>query len=163
MAKIVKADEPFERIEEPRAKALELCRDLGQQFKVEHIDDGADRPRVDVVLSAGRVHRSVPRPARAQRRDPSARSSCCRGRGLLEGRRLASSCSGSTAPPGSAKEDLENYLAAVEEAKRRDHRVLGKQLELFATEPAGRLGPDLLAAQGGDDPRPAGEVSSTTS
>ena len=31
------------------------------------------------------------------------------------------------------KEDLENYLAALEEAKRRDHRVLGKQLELFAT------------------------------
>ncbi len=34
-----------------------------------------------------------------------------------------------------SKEDLENYLAALEEAKRRDHRVLGKHLELFATSP----------------------------
>src|SRR5205807_3134768 len=30
-----------------------------------------------------------------------------------------------------SKEDLENHLKAVEEAKRRDHRVLGKQLEPF--------------------------------
>src|SRR5262249_1445186 len=40
MAKIVKADETFERIEEPRAKALALCEELGQQFKVEHINTG---------------------------------------------------------------------------------------------------------------------------
>jgi threonyl-tRNA synthetase len=33
------------------------------------------------------------------------------------------------------KDDLENYLAALEEAKRRDHRVLGKHLELFSTSP----------------------------
>ena len=39
------------------------------------------------------------------------------------------------APPGSRKEELEDYLQQVEEAKRRDHRVLGKQLELFAINP----------------------------
>src|SRR5579871_5770996 len=40
MAKIVKADEAFERLEEPRAKALQLCEELGQKFKVEHINTG---------------------------------------------------------------------------------------------------------------------------
>ncbi|HEY2883235.1 MAG TPA: TGS domain-containing protein, partial [Pirellulales bacterium] len=40
MAKIVKADEAFERIEEPRGKSLELCQELGQKFKVEHIETG---------------------------------------------------------------------------------------------------------------------------
>ena len=40
MAKLIKADEPFERIEEPRDKALELCRELHQEFKVEHIQEG---------------------------------------------------------------------------------------------------------------------------
>jgi threonyl-tRNA synthetase len=33
------------------------------------------------------------------------------------------------------KKDLEDYLHQVEEAKRRDHRLLGKQLELFMIEP----------------------------
>ena len=33
------------------------------------------------------------------------------------------------------KEELDAYLTQVEEAKRRDHRVLGKQLELFAVNP----------------------------
>ena len=31
------------------------------------------------------------------------------------------------------KEDLENYLTALEEAKKRDHNRLGRELELFTT------------------------------
>ena len=38
-------------------------------------------------------------------------------------------------PPGFRRHELDDYLKMVEEAKRRDHRVLGKQLELFATSP----------------------------
>jgi threonyl-tRNA synthetase len=34
-----------------------------------------------------------------------------------------------------SKPDLERYLARIEEAKKRDHRVLGKQLELFTISP----------------------------
>jgi threonyl-tRNA synthetase len=33
------------------------------------------------------------------------------------------------------KQDLAAYLARIEEAKRRDHRVLGKQLDLFSFHP----------------------------
>lgn len=40
MAKIVKEDEAFERVEESRDKAIALCRDLGQTLKVEHIEGG---------------------------------------------------------------------------------------------------------------------------
>jgi threonyl-tRNA synthetase len=32
----------------------------------------------------------------------------------------------------SKQKDLTEYLALLEEAKRRDHRKLGKELELFA-------------------------------
>ena len=35
-----------------------------------------------------------------------------------------------------SKQDLDDHLQQVEEAKRRDHRVLGKQLELFLIDPA---------------------------
>jgi threonyl-tRNA synthetase len=35
-----------------------------------------------------------------------------------------------------SKEDLDAYLHRIEEAKRRDHRVLGKQLDLFMMHPS---------------------------
>jgi threonyl-tRNA synthetase len=40
------------------------------------------------------------------------------------------------------KDDLEAYLHRLEEAKRRDHRVLGKDLDLFSTDQ--RVGPGLI-------------------
>ena len=40
MVKIIKLDESFERIEESREKALQICRDLEQSYKVEHIEGG---------------------------------------------------------------------------------------------------------------------------
>src|SRR6516164_7014521 len=39
MRKIVAQAEPFERFERPTAEARALCADLGQGFKIEHIDD----------------------------------------------------------------------------------------------------------------------------
>src|SRR5690349_4322765 len=45
MKKIIALDEPFERIEVDRNKALEICKDLGQEYKVEHISTGlAEHP-----------------------------------------------------------------------------------------------------------------------
>ena len=41
-----------------------------------------------------------------------------------------------------SKEDLEAYLHRLEEAKRRDHRVLGALLDLYSTDQ--RLGPGLI-------------------
>ena len=40
------------------------------------------------------------------------------------------------------REELERYLHRLEEAKRRDHRVLGQALDLFSTDP--RVGPGLI-------------------
>jgi threonyl-tRNA synthetase len=133
MQKIVKANLEFERIEEPREKAIELCRELGQEFKVEHIGEGlADH----TTLSFYRQGEFV---------------DLCRGRhvpstGAIGAFKLLSVAGaywkGDQAREqlqrlyGTAffsKEDLDQYLQSVEEAKRRDHRVLGKQLELFTT------------------------------
>src|SRR6266498_1003499 len=41
-----------------------------------------------------------------------------------------------------SKDDLEAYLHRIEEAKRRDHRVLGQQLDLYSTDQ--RVGPGLI-------------------
>ncbi|HXC24823.1 MAG TPA: threonine--tRNA ligase, partial [Gemmatimonadaceae bacterium] len=40
------------------------------------------------------------------------------------------------------KDDLDAYLHRLEEAKRRDHRVLGQQLDLYSTD--SRVGPGLI-------------------
>src|SRR5690348_5951666 len=41
-----------------------------------------------------------------------------------------------------SKKDLDNYLNQIEEAKKRDHRVLGKQLDLFSIQEL--AGPGLI-------------------
>ncbi len=41
-----------------------------------------------------------------------------------------------------SKKDLDAYLAGIEEAKKRDHRVLGKQLDLFSIQEL--AGPGLI-------------------
>jgi threonyl-tRNA synthetase len=40
------------------------------------------------------------------------------------------------------KDDLEAYMQRLEEAKRRDHRLLGKELDLYSTDQ--RVGPGLI-------------------
>jgi threonyl-tRNA synthetase len=135
MARIIKADEPFERIDEPRQKALDLCRELGQDFKVEHIQEGLAK---ESSLSFYRQGEFI---------------DLCRGRhipsaGAIGAFKLLNIAGAYWKGDQSreqlqrlygtawfSKQDLEKYLHDVEEAKRRDHRVLGKQLELFATNP----------------------------
>jgi len=41
-----------------------------------------------------------------------------------------------------SKKDMDEHLERLEEAKRRDHRVLGKQLDLFSTD--ARVGPGFI-------------------
>ena len=133
MAKIVKANEPFERVEQPRSDALAVCRDLQQKFKVEHVQEGlADHPTlsfyrqgefVDLcrgphVPTAGAIGAfKLLSVAGAYWKGDQAREQLQRLYGTA----------------WFTQEDLDNHLKAVEEAKRRDHRVLGRQLELFAT------------------------------
>ena len=135
MAKIVKLDEPFERLEEPRDDALKICRDLEQQYKIEHIEDGLSE---DPTLSFYRQGEFL---------------DLCRGPHVVKPSAIGAFKLLSVAGAywkgdanrnqlqrvyGTAffnKKDLEEHLARIEEAKRRDHRVLGKQLELFTINP----------------------------
>jgi threonyl-tRNA synthetase len=135
MARIVKQDEPFERLVEPREKALALCGELGQSLKVEHIRTGlANDPTLSFyrqgefidlcrgphVPSAGKIGAfKLLSVAGAYWKGDSSRQQL---------QRLY-------ATAWFTKEDLEAHLARLEEAKRRDHRVLGKHLELFSVNP----------------------------
>ncbi|MBS0211414.1 MAG: threonine--tRNA ligase [Planctomycetes bacterium] len=135
MRKIIKEDEPFERIDVPRAEAIKICDDLKQTLKVEHINTGL----VDQAsLSFYRQGEFL---------------DLCRGRHIpsasFVGEFKLLSVAGAYWKGDSSrqqlqrlyatafftKEELEAHLKLVEEAKRRDHRVLGKALELFTINP----------------------------
>ena len=136
MARIVKEDEAFERVEMSHQEALQLCRDLHQALKVEHLEEGlagestvsfyrqgefVDLCRGPHVPRAGAVGAfKLLSVAGAYWKGDASRQQLQR----LYGTAFFS------------KQELEEHLRQVEEAKRRDHRVLGRQLELFLIEPA---------------------------
>ena len=132
MKKIVAADEPFERIEMPRGEALALCEQMHQPLKVEHIETGL---AAEETLSFYRDGEFV---------------DLCRGKHVPSTRHIGKafkllSIAGAYWKGDSSrqqlqrvyataffdKKDLAEYLHRLEEAKRRDHRVLGRKLHLF--------------------------------
>ena len=136
MARIVEEDEPFERVEMDHQEALQFCRDLHQSLKVEHLEEGLageaavsfyrqgefiDLCRGPHVPSAGAIGAfKLLSVAGAYWKGDASRQQLQR----LYGTAFFS------------KQELEEHLKQVEEAKRRDHRVLGRQLELFFIDPA---------------------------
>jgi len=143
MAKIVKANEPFERIEEPRDKAVAICRDLKQTLKVEHINEGlAEHPTLSFYRQGEFIDLC---------RGPHIPSAGAIGAFKLlsiagaywKGDANRQQLQRLYGTAWFSKEELEEHLKRVEEAKRRDHRVLGKQLDLFTTNP-GLVGAGLV-------------------
>ncbi len=133
MRKIIAEDEPFERFEEPRDRAIRLCRDLGQSLKVEHIEQGlADHPRLSFYRQGEFIDLCrgphIPSPGRIKAfKLLSVAGAYWKGDASRQQlQRLYGTAFFS-------QQDLDAFLEQVEEAKRRDHRVLGRQLELFTT------------------------------
>jgi threonyl-tRNA synthetase len=131
MKKIIAAAEPFERFERPVPEGRALCADLKQEYKVEHIDDDLkkypslsfyrqgefiDLCRGPHIPNAGKVGAfKLLSIAGAYWKNDSSRKQL---------QRLY-------ATAFFNEKDLKAYLEQLEEAKKRDHRVLGKQLRLF--------------------------------
>ena len=129
MREIVKADHPLERQELGRAEAIAFFRERGERYKVE-ILEGLDAPRVSLYRQGDFIDLC---------RGPHVRST-----GALPAFKLLSSSGaywrGDERNPmlqriyGTAwltQEDLDRHLWRLEEAKKRDHRKLGRELDLF--------------------------------
>ena len=113
------------------AKAYFAAED--EPYKVELVDTAEGD---DQLLHAGRVHRPLPRPAPPDLRADQGREAH-RPRGRLLARRLdrSSSSPGSTAPPSTVRRTSTRTSQRLEEAKRRDHRRLGTDLDIFHFDP----------------------------
>lgn len=131
MKEIIKAKEPFERVVLSRNEARQLCDNLNQDLKVEHIDTGlADQTTVSIYRQGEFIDLCrgphIPDAGRIK----AVKLLNVAGaywKGDASGRQLQRLY-------GTAffdKKDLDAHLEQIEEAKRRDHRVLGKKHGLF--------------------------------
>ena len=136
MRKIIKEDLPIERFELPREDAIKLMEEKGEKYKVELIND---LPKDAVIsfykqgeftdlcagphlLSTGKIKAiKILSSSSAYWRGDEKRESLQRIYGISF--------------PKTSK--LDEHIKMLEEAAKRDHRKLGKELELFMLAPEG--------------------------
>ena len=132
MKKIIKEDLPIERFELPREEAIKLMKDAGEDYKVELIED---LPEDEVLsfykqgeftdLCAGPHLMSTGKVKCVKIMSTSG--AYWRGD---ENNKMLQRIYGISFPKASL---LEEHLQMLQEAKERDHRKLGKDLELVMT------------------------------
>ena len=140
MKKIIEADIPFVRKEMDREEAIRFFRDQGQSYKVELLEEIKDE-RVSLYQEGDFVDLC---------RGPHIPST-----GLIKAFKLLKVAGAywrgdeknkmlqriyGTAFPD--RKELKRYLNFLEEVKRRDHRRLGKELDLFSINED--IGPGLV-------------------
>ncbi|GAB4272036.1 MAG: threonine--tRNA ligase [Candidatus Rifleibacteriota bacterium] len=140
MKEVIKSKTPFERKVVTKEEALKMFKEMNQPFKLELIEELEDQT-ITVFSQGGFVDLC---------RGPHVPDS-----GVVKHFKLLSIAGaywrGDEKRPmlqriyGTAfvtKEELQEYLDRLEEAKKRDHRRLGKELDLFSTQE--EVGPGLV-------------------
>jgi len=134
MREIAARDLHIERIELPRLDALKLVRELGQDYKVQIIEEIPDEETIsfyrqgDFIDLCRRPH--VERTSQIKHFKLLSIAGAY-WRGDARNKML-------TRLYGTAwftEEELQDYLQRMEEAKRRDHRKLGRELGIFLISP----------------------------
>ncbi len=133
MKKIVKQNLPLERFELPAAQALALLEEMGEPYKVELAQEHAEKGEAisfyrqgDFVDLCAGPHLPSTGGVKAFALT-SATGAYWRGDST---KKMLQRIYGTAFP---TQEELQAYLAAVEEAKKRDHNKLGRELEYFTT------------------------------
>ena len=131
MAKIIELDEPFERLVEPREKAVQICADLKQEFKVEHINEGLANDETLSFYQQGEFIDLCRGPHIPSPKQIGAFKVMSIAGAYWKGDQSRQQLQRLYATAFFTQEELDKHLENQEEAKKRDHRVLGKKLGLF--------------------------------
>ncbi len=134
MNKIIKENLPIERFSLPREDAIKFMEEKGENYKVELIKDLEEGEEISFYkqgdftdLCAGPHLESTGKVNKVK----ILSSSGAYWRGS-EKNKMLQRIYAISFPKQS---ELDEYLKALEEAKQRDHRKIGKDLELFMTHP----------------------------
>ena len=137
MKKIVKEAFPIERFTLPREEAIEFMKERQEPYKVELIEDLPEGEEISfyqqgefVDLCAGPHLKSTKEVGKAFK-IMSLAGAYWRGD---EHNKMLTRLYATAFPK---KEELEAYITMMEEAKKRDHRKLGRELGLFMMHEAG--------------------------
>ena len=136
MKKIVKENLAITRFTKPRTEAIEFFKEKNEPYKVELIEDLPEDSEISfyqqgefVDLCAG-PHLMTTKPVKAFKLTSLA-GAYWRG---SEKNKMLTRIYGTSY---TKKADLEEYITRMEEAKKRDHRKLGKELGLFMMKEEG--------------------------
>ena len=131
MKKIVKEDLPLERFTLERQDALSLADSMGEPYKRELIEDLPEDAELSFYRQGDFTDLCAGPHLMSTGRVKAFKLTSCTGaywRGNSDNKMLQRVYG--TAFPGA--EALREHLERIEEAKRRDHRKIGKELGLFA-------------------------------
>ncbi|NLY82636.1 MAG: threonine--tRNA ligase [Clostridiales bacterium] len=136
MKKIIKANQKLEKFELPRQEAIDFMDEKGETYKVELIQDLPEDTIISfykqgdfVDLCAG-PHMESTGQIKAVKLT-SVAGAYWRGD---EKNKMLQRIYGTCFP---SQEELDGYLKKIEEAKKRDHRKIGKEMDLFMLNDAG--------------------------
>lgn len=137
MKKIIKEALPLERFALPREEALALMKEKAEPYKVELIEDLPEGEEISFYkqgeftdLCAGPHLMNTKDVGKAYKLTSIAGA-------YWRGNEHNKMLTRIYATAFGKKEELEAYLTMMEEAKKRDHRKLGKELGLFMMHDAG--------------------------
>lgn len=145
MAEIIKKDEPFVREVVTRDEAKEIFKD--QKFKLEHIDDLSDDTEISIYRHGSFVDLCAGPHLPSAGKIGAFKLMKVAGaywKGDAENEQLQRVY-------GTAffkKKDLKEYLHNLEEAEKRDHRKLGKELGIYMMDDMAGVGLPLYLPAG---------------
>ncbi len=142
MRKIAKENQKFERMEVSREEAVQLLKEFGQErYKLGRLDDIPEGEAISfyrngefIDLCAG-THVNYTKKIKAVKLLSIAGAYH---RGDEKNKQLQRIYGTAFA----TKDELQEYLTMLEEAKKRDHRKIGKEMDLFSFDPE-NVGPGL--------------------
>ncbi len=135
MARIVAGAEPFERFSLPVPDARKFVDELGQGFKVEHIDEELHKYGILSFYRQGEFVDLCRGPHIPHAGKVGAFKLLSIAGAYWKGRADGPTLQRVYGTAFFDKKEMEAHLAQVEESKKRDHRRLGKELHLFTISP----------------------------
>ena len=131
MKKLTKEKLAVERVEMPKAEAIQMFNDMGETFKAELIEERVDTPNASLYRQGDFI--DLCRGPHIPNTDKVKAFKLLSVAGAYwKGDENNVQLQRIYGTSFFSKDDLKNHLELLEEAKRRDHRRLGKELDLFS-------------------------------
>ncbi len=130
MKKIVKENLKFQVFELPREEAIALMEERGEKYKVEHIGDLADDARITFYQQGDYIDMCVGPHLTYTKALKAFKLTGVSGAYWKNdaNNKMLTRINGTAF---ATKDELEAHLTMLEEAKKRDHRKIGREMDLF--------------------------------